>query len=353
LLIVNQVALSIGAYGLVFLLLMELTSSSHTSFAGNLALVTYTFGEVIATIFAYVARDWLNLKWLNSAYYALILPYLYFVPESPYWLFSRKRYNELETCLRKIATINGRKDVDWFPQYRQLIRASDLTIITKKQTKQKTIWHFLPRLGIIGLIAFVTMLLYIKISFGLGAMNENFSPHWNVIIGAAVEAIGYISASFLVTTRLGRKYSLIICALFTSICVIIIPFIMEKYPIVTIIISQIGKLTISATVSVSWVYVPELFPTSMRGSGNAIFIFFGRIGAILAPIADAALGDRYVKITFYVYSALILVVIGVVILLPETRNRSFNEEEQDSVQIQTDHIDKNNDGIAIINTEVH
>jgi len=46
-----------GTYGLVFLLFMELTSSSHTSFAGNLAMVTFTFGEILAAVFAYIARD--------------------------------------------------------------------------------------------------------------------------------------------------------------------------------------------------------------------------------------------------------------------------------------------------------
>ncbi len=107
LLLVNQLVSSIGVYGMVFLLLMELTSSSHTSFAGNLALVTFTFGEVLVTAFAYIARDWLNLKWFNSAYYCLILLYLYFVPESPYWLFSQKKYSQLEVYLRRIATTNA------------------------------------------------------------------------------------------------------------------------------------------------------------------------------------------------------------------------------------------------------
>ncbi len=107
LLLVNQLVSIVGVYGMVFLLLMELTSSSHTSFAGNLALVTYTFGEVLVTVFAYIARDWLNLKWFNSAYYCLILLYLYFVPESSYWLFSQKKHSQIEVYLRRIATTNA------------------------------------------------------------------------------------------------------------------------------------------------------------------------------------------------------------------------------------------------------
>jgi hypothetical protein len=307
----------------------------------------------MVTAFAYIARDWLNLKWFNSAYYCLILLYLYFVPESPYWLFSQKKYSQLEVYLRKIATTNGHSDLEWFTHYEQLIRVSSLSIKSAKQTKKRQIRQLSLRLSVSGLIAFVTMLLYIKISYGLGAMNNTFSPHWSIIIGAVVEGIGYVSASFLITTRLGRKYALMVYALLTSACVLVIPFIKETYPIVTIIISQMGKLMISGAVSVSWIYVPELLPTSMRGFGSATFMFFGRLGAILAPIIDATLGDRYIKITFYVYSALTIVMIGIIFLLPETRNRSFNDGQQDSDITQIDDFGEDNDGTSMTKAENH
>jgi putative MFS transporter len=336
--------MGMDAYSLIFLLLMELTSSTHTSFAGNLALVTYTLGEVIIAIFAYVTRNWLNLKWLITGYMAVTLPYLYFVPESPYWLFNEKKYGELEVCLRKIATANGRSDSEWFPHYIQLIEDPRIALRSTKQvqrTNREKIMRFLPRLNISSLISFVTTLLYVKISYGLGATNKTISPYWNIIIGAAVESIGYVTASILITTRLGRKYALMIYALCTSICVLVIPFIMQSYPIVTTVISQMGKFAISGAMSVSWIYVPELFPTSMRGLANAIFRSVGHLGAILAPIVDATVDNKYMKITFYVYAALTLVMVGVISLLPETRNRSFHDEEEDD-----------NDHIILVNHEI-
>lgn len=246
---------------MVFLLLMELTSSSYTTFAGNLALISYTLGEMLATAFAYVTRDWLKLKWLNSGYFALVLVYLYFVPESPYWLFSRKRFHQLEDCLRKIATTNGRADPQWFPNYTRLVKDPTKTIKVAKDAKKKRMVRLIPRLSISGLLGFVTMLLYIKVSYGLGAMNTILSPHWSIIIGAVVESIGYVSASFLMTTRLGRNYTSMVYALFTSGFILVIPFISDTHPMVTLVISQIDKLTISGARAVSWIYVPELFPT--------------------------------------------------------------------------------------------
>ncbi|CAF0772476.1 unnamed protein product [Rotaria sp. Silwood1] len=350
---INQLFSSIDAYPMAFLLLMELTSSSHTSLAGNSAVIGYTIGEGVITLFAYMARDWLRLKWIITGYFALILPYLYFVPESPYWLFSKKKYNQLEVCLRKIAQTNGHSDDEWHPYYKQLIYNPRLAILSRKhasRTHKELIRHYIPRLSLCAIIGSVTMLLYIKISYGLGAMSDVVSPYWNIIIGAIVEGIGYIFASILITTKLGRKYSFMLCSILTCICLLIIPFIMKSYPIITIIISQLGKLIISASILITWIYVPEIFPISMRGVSNGVFVFSGRIGAILAPIIDVALGDKYIKITFYIYSALIIIQIISINTLPETRNRSFHTEEDEendlgdeNLFVFGDHIEQSNE----------
>ncbi|UJR37146.1 hypothetical protein I4U23_029856 [Adineta vaga] len=336
LLSINQLFSSIDAYPMVFLLLMELTSSSHTSLAGNSALIGFTIGEIIITLFAYIARDWLRLKWIITGYFALILPYLYFVPESPYWLYTKKKYNQLEVCLRRIAQMNGRSEKDWYPYYRQLICDPRLAILSTKhasRTNKDIMIQHLPRLSRCAFIGFVTMLLYIKISYGLGAMSDVVSPYWNIIIGAIVEGIGYISASILITTKLGRKNSLIIFSLLTCLCVLIIPFLMGSYPMATMIISQIGKLTISGAVSITWIFVPEIFSTSMRGIANGVFVFAGRLGAIAAPIVDVVLGEQYIKITFFVYSALTIIQVFFIHFLPETRNHSFHTDEDEEKDI--------------------
>jgi hypothetical protein len=326
---------------MVFLLLMELTSSSHTSLAGNSALLGFTFGEIAITWFAYIARDWLRLKWIITGYFTLVLPYLYFVPESPYWLFSKKKYNQLEVHLRTIASRNGCTDDKWWPYYQELVRNPRLAILASKhatRTNKQVITHHFKRLSICAFIGFVTMLLYIKISYGLGAMSNAVSPYWNIIIGAIVEGIGYISASILVTTKLGRKYALIVYSTFTAMCVFIIPFLMNAYPLTTIVVSQIGKLTISGGVSITWIYVPELFPTTMRGVANGVFVFTGRLGAILAPIVDVALGDVYIKVTFYIYAGFTIILVILVFCLPETRNRSFHTDEDDSDDNLTENV---------------
>lgn len=340
-LLINQLISGVDGYGICFLLIMELTSSSHTSFAAGVSLVAYTLGEILFTGFAYASKHWLNLKWLMTIYFAVTVPYLYFIPESPYWLFSKKKYPQLESNLRNIAKINRKKEEDWLPKFQLLIQNTNEQKQQDEQTridKKKTFLRFIPRLIISGFIEFVTMLLYTKISYSLGEENGTLSPYANFIIGAAVEGVGYLIAGLIITTILGRKYSFILFSILTSICVIIIPFILYSHPTASTVLSQIGKLSISGAVSVSWLYVPELFPTYMRGLANAIFVFIGNFGSILAPIVETALGEKHERVSYYIYAALTCILAIIIFLtLPETRNNSFNDDNDQQQNKNTTH----------------
>ncbi|CAF4020459.1 unnamed protein product [Rotaria magnacalcarata] len=253
LLLVNQFAsgLTAAAFSLIFILVLELTSSAHTGFAGNFALVLFTIGEGVVTLFAYLAKDWQLLKWINTAFVGLLL--------------------------------------------------------------------------ITALLGFTTLMLYIKIRYGLAAMS--ISPYLGILIGAAVEAGGYVTGSLLISTRLARKGSFILVTSVTIICVILIPIISNHSPIATVFIAQFGKFAISGSIAVSWIFVPELFPTAIRSSANGFFIAFSRIGAIVAPIIDTSISDEYLPYTFYASAGLALIVVLLTLLLPETKYTSMDDEE--------------------------
>ncbi|CAF4348908.1 unnamed protein product, partial [Rotaria sordida] len=171
---------------------------------------SYTIGEVIVTLFAYLAKDWQILKWANTTFFALVLPYLYFMPESPLYIYSKRQYAQLEALLRRIARQNKRKEVDWYPFYQEFIRKQPSALVNHDEltffrrahqilTQRSTIIKLL----IIALIGFTTLMLYIKISYGLAVMN--ISPYLGILIGAIVEAFGYATGFLLISTKLGRK----------------------------------------------------------------------------------------------------------------------------------------------------
>ncbi|CAF5226638.1 unnamed protein product, partial [Rotaria magnacalcarata] len=112
---------------------LELTSSAHTGFAGNFALVLFTIGEGVVTLFAYLAKDWQLLKWINTAFVGLVIPYLYFMPESPLYLYSKRDFFRLEALLRRIATANKRDEADWYPVYQELRRNQSFILSNQKE----------------------------------------------------------------------------------------------------------------------------------------------------------------------------------------------------------------------------
>ncbi|CAM4818554.1 unnamed protein product [Rotaria magnacalcarata] len=334
LLLVNQFAsgLTAAAFSLIFILVLELTSSAHTGFAGNFALVLFTIGEGVVTLFAYLAKDWQLLKWINTAFVGLVIPYLYFMPESPLYLYSKRDFFRLEALLRRIATANKRDEADWYPVYQELRRNQSFILSNQKElTFLQKAHQILPhrstviKLLITALLGFTTLMLYIKIRYGLAAMS--ISPYLGILIGAAVEAGGYVTGSLLISTRLARKGSFILVTSVTIICVILIPIISNHSPIATVFIAQFGKFAISGSIAVSWIFVPELFPTAIRSSANGFFIAFSRIGAIVAPIIDTSISDEYLPYTFYASAGLALIVVLLTLLLPETKYTSMDDEE--------------------------
>jgi hypothetical protein len=320
---------------MIFILLLELTSSAHTSFAGNVALVSFTIGEAIVTLFAYLAKDWQILKWADTAFAGLVIPYLYFMPESPLYLYSKRQYAQLEALLRRIATTNNRKEADWYPFYQSFIRDQPIMLSRHDETfflKVRQILRHPPtiiKLLIIALLGFTTLMLYIKISYGLAVMD--ISPYLGILIGAIVEAAGYVTGSLLISTKLARKGSFILMMILTIICVVLIPILINHNEVATIFIAQFGKFAISGAVAVSWIFVPELFPTSIRSSANGFFIAFSRIGAIVAPIINTSISADYLPYTFYASSGLAVVVVLLSLFLPETKDRPMEHVHDDAI----------------------
>ncbi len=331
-LLLNQFAsgLVISNYSLVFILMLELTSVAHTSFVGNLAFVSFTIGEVLITVFAYLTRNWQKLKWANTIFIGLGIPYLYFMPESPLYIYAKGKYIQLEIILRRIATENKRQESDWYSSYQELIRSqprrlahqNEATFIEKSYqllTHRATIIKLL----ITALIGFTTLMLYVKMSYGLAMLD--LSPYLGILLGAIVEATSYITSSLLISTRLGRKGSFIIMMSLTILCTLLIPTSVKYNSIATVFLAQFGKYAISGATAISWIFVPELFPTTIRTTANGFFIAFSRIGAIVSPIINSSISKDYLSYTFYVSSVLAIIVLLFSLILPETKDKPMDD----------------------------
>jgi hypothetical protein len=310
---------SIGS--IVFILMLELTSCSYRSLVGNIALACFASGAALTTLFAYITRSWKYHLWSITGFIGLSSIYLFFISESPMFYYSKSKFIQFEKLLRHINKINGRKNNELDTDLKELLNKENInpikTKLREKLIKILTNRILVQRLIITSIMAFIGMFLFIKISYGLALMN--ISPYISMTIGSIVEIIGYISANFIMSTRLGRKYSYMIFTGLTSLCVLLIPLLNKRSAIGTVIVSQFGKFAISGSISITWIYISELFPTSIRSSANGFAVAISRIGAILAPVIDANVQEEYLSITFYVYAFLALSVLLLTLFLPETK----------------------------------
>ncbi|CAF3428837.1 unnamed protein product [Rotaria socialis] len=331
LVLISQFSAGIDTYIASFILILELTTSSHAAFTGNLALVAYSVGEVIVTGMAYICQHWLLLKWAMTLYMLALVPYLIFVPESPHWLLTKHRYAELKQVLHQMAQTNRRSDSRWLIYYQYLIDNHRKQKYLNQKNKVKLSFlsksrRFLThvptmsKLFISGFLGFVTLLLYFKVSFGLGTMKE-INLYLNMIIGAIVEAIGYIASSLLMI-RYGRKPIFIVFLILTIIYLLLTPLASHLNHTIIIIVAQLGKFAISGAVGVTYIFVPELFPTTIRATGMGFFALLSRFGSSVAPIIDTSISRNTSFVTYinYIYALLTIICVLLTLLLPETRN---------------------------------
>ena len=295
--------------------------------------VSFTLGEIIVALFAFKTQHWEQLKWVNTAFVIIGLPCLYFMPESPLYIYAKGQYNLLEDILRRIATQNGRNETDWYPSYQELLRHKPIKIVHKNElsfprklyqllTHRATIVKFL----LTAVIGFITYMLYIKISYGL-AMMDNASPYLGILVGAIVETISCLTNNVLISSRLGRKGSFIIMMTLTIIFILLIPIISKYSSIATLIVALFGKYTITTTIAITWIYVPELFPTAIRSTANGFFIVCNRLGAIVAPVINTTVDEDYLPYTFYGSSAFALFVLLFSLVLPETKDKPMDDDK--------------------------
>ncbi|CAF0837251.1 unnamed protein product [Didymodactylos carnosus] len=129
LLFMNQIFTGVACTYFIcaYVLIMELSSLKYSGLGACLFLVGNIVGEIIVTFLAWVIKDWLLLKWFITGYILLLsLSYVYFIPESPRWLYSQQNWSELESLLSRIAKTNGRKNETWLPLYPTVVTARKL-----------------------------------------------------------------------------------------------------------------------------------------------------------------------------------------------------------------------------------
>ncbi|XP_046582562.1 organic cation transporter protein-like [Haliotis rubra] len=346
----------IAIWSNAFVVGVELVGPSKRVLTGIICELYWTFGVFLATTIAYFVRDWRHLQLIVSTPTALFLAYYWFMPESPRWLISKRKFEEADRILRHAAKINKTTlPPNIFSQG-----------MLQKKTEEPLCQIFTsPSLVIRSLVIFLNWFVVSLGFYGLGLNVASLggSVYTNVFISAGAELVGHI-ACLLLLDRIGRKSLHCTCMLLGGVCctATLLPVVYGGGSLnwLTITLALTGRGFAVASFDVIWLYSSELFPTVIRNSALAAANISARVGGTISPyIANLALvitGDFGRAVPLIIFGTSMAVAGLAALALPETLNNPLPDTIEDARQMKrrsrrpditrTDYIRSNGEELA-------
>ena len=276
----------------------------------------------LITMFFANGLGWRAVYWLEGAFGLTFLLIAFFIPESAMWLESKGRLDEADKIVERWemkakAHLGGAELPEVIDRPRAEVAKGKLTdLFTKKYAKiivAGFVWFFCCMAFDFGLNAWITTLL----------MSKGFDVISSVAF-SALGQLGALPAAFCVTwisNHIGRRWSVMVGAILAALFAYVYGLSTTVIMVAALsILFQFGRAVLSQA---STAYLPELFETSLRSTGNGLLLAFGRIGGIAGPIIMASAMSAFgMNGAFFVAAGLALVCgLSVLLFLPETKGK--------------------------------
>ncbi|QJU56516.1 sugar porter family MFS transporter [Sphingomonas sp. AP4-R1] len=290
-------------------------------------LAAYVSNAVIASL-ALGADDWRWKFGVSAAPALIFLLLLLRIPNSPRWLVGKGRREEAIAAFGRVGMDGARA--------KQEADAVEVSAGTQP-SEGRLSWrrHRKPILlafmvaGFNQLSGINALLYYLNEIFAKA--GGSLSPDVQAIIIGVVNAI-FTAVGMLLIDRLGRRTLLLIGSAGMAVCLVVAGLAMTAVaPGWLVLPALIGFIAFFApsTGAVIWVYISEVFPTSVRGRGSAIgasthWGFDAVIAAAFPSIAAVSVG-----LPFFFFAAMMVAQFVIVLAyFPETKGVPLEEMER-------------------------
>lgn len=268
---------------------------------------------------------------LPALWFLVIWKYL---PESARWLEAKGRFTEADEIARQMEERVEKSLGRTLPSIEELVRSlgegekeSAAGQEESQGLRDLLRRHYLTRLVMSGVLMFTTMAAYYGLSMWLSALlvAKGFSVTKSIGFVSLI-ALGGIPAFLLVTYLVetaGRKWASVITIV--AMAVSAYAYGSAATVVFVIILGLIYQFFQFGMTMVNNVYIPELWPTPLRGTGTGFAYGIGRVGAFLGPmVLGIVMGAYGPHAVFMCSSALLLFGAFVVLILgPETKGQIF------------------------------
>ncbi|KAL3247238.1 hypothetical protein MRX96_057174 [Rhipicephalus microplus] len=313
-------------------LLMEIMPPQYRMMMNVGFGIGYTIPLLLLPLLAYNIRHWGYLQLATGLSALLMVPFWFFLQESPRWLLTKGRIERAEQSMVRILRINRRP----VPDMDQTMNS--LVLLTKSDSKRGMAFHFVdffrtPKMRrntlILFSVWFMGSFVYYNLVFTSTTVPGN--PYLNYAISSA----GEIPAALLglwVARKWSRRHSQALFLLLAALAMTPLPFLPEGSPSWLEIGSNVlVRFLVLSAGFIKWIMAPEIFPTSARSFGFACVLTCSRCGAMVAPFLRDLAEVTHLVVQFVFPALFLLISAGLTLLLPETLNKplpdTFHEAE--------------------------
>ncbi|XP_078580614.1 organic cation transporter protein-like isoform X4 [Branchiostoma floridae x Branchiostoma japonicum] len=306
-----------------FVIGTELVAPSMRTWAGTLIQIFFSIGFMLLALLAYLIRDWRTLQLVISLPNAVFIFAYPLIIESPRWLLSKGRDEEVAAIMRTAAKVNG-------------VTLPDEVFTTKKvevkvennepkDERTHTIIDLVrtPNMAKKSVLIFFNWLVITLVYYGLSLNTSNLGgdDYLNFFIGGVVEIPAYITSIYIVDT-LGRPKThagyMMIGAVGCIVCPFLTaPFLPESLNPLSITMAMIGKFGVTAGFNLIYIWTAELYPTMIRNVGVGASSMFARVGGIISPYVELS-KSVWGPLPYIIFGALSFLAALAALLLPET-----------------------------------
>ncbi|KAM5225358.1 solute carrier family 22 member 11 isoform 1-T1 [Hipposideros larvatus] len=266
-------------------LLVEWTTIRRRDFTMMILGCTYSLGQMALGGLAFTLRDWRVLQLAVSIPLFAIFLISWWLPESARWLIITGKADRALRELRKVARINGHKEVKKTLTMEVLMSSMEEEVASARAHKSVLELFRVPTLRWRSCCLCVTSFSIMFSYYGLVLDLQNLGSDiflLQVLFGA-VDFLGRAANTFLLRF-FGRRVVLASFHTLTGLSFLANILVPQDFQTLRVGFAVLGKGCFGVSFTCFAVYKPELFPTSLRMTADGFLHSVGQLGAVMSPL---------------------------------------------------------------------
>ncbi|XP_032976519.1 solute carrier family 22 member 20 [Rhinolophus ferrumequinum] len=269
-------------------LVVEWMPTRGRTVAGVLLGFSFTLGQLILAGVAYLIRPWRWLQFAVSIPFLIFFLYSWWLPESSRWLLLHGKAQLAVQNLRKVATMNGRKE-EGERLTQKVVNSYIQSEFTSVRTSNSVLDLF--RTPAIRKVTCCLMVVWFSNSmayYGLAMDLQKFGL--SIYVVQVLFGVIDIPAMLVATATMiyvGHRATVASFLILAGLMVIANVFVPEDMQTLRTAQAALGKGCLASSFICVYLFTGELYPTEIRQMGMGFASVNARLGGLVAPLITA------------------------------------------------------------------